>query len=339
MFNLIDSLDITYADSFTWKYLKINEHRVHRDGKPAKKGTGEKRLYCGHDEDELNAFFEFDKDPIFFIQKDDLIDYCAKIKDEYMHPSYHYGDGEKASLALFKKYTKKLKELNEDRLYLKFTYTYDRQNRYYLVLPRRSKATALYHQNYSYLHEVCLPRVTRLMFVKLFDSDNGQINFYIKPVYNPCADGQQNSKPFTSKKKENDKENEADAKYRKYQNKYREAVFQKYPYCVVTKVTDPSLLEACHIKSYAKRNRSEQNDSYNGFSMPPTIHTLFDLGYITFDKNGKMILSDFFRNMDRRSLHLDGTIRIQLYPEALEYIKWHNNNIFIKTSTGVDIEE
>lgn len=63
----IDSFDITYADSFARKELKVREYRVHKDGRTAEKGIGEKRMYIGHDEKALDDFFTFDKLKGFFI--------------------------------------------------------------------------------------------------------------------------------------------------------------------------------------------------------------------------------------------------------------------------------
>jgi len=53
-----------------------------------------------------------------------------------------------------------------------------------------------------------------------------------------------------------------------------------------------------------------------------------------------MILSDFFRNNDRRCLSLWGkTIRIEVTNEMKPYIQWHNEHTFIRTSRGVQIVE
>ena len=117
-------------------------------------------------------------------------------------------------------------------------------------------------------------------------------------------------------------------------------MLNRYPYCVVTNVTDPNLLVACHIKDYAKCNTLEKFDKFNGLTMTPTIHSLFDMGYLTFDENGKMVLSDFFRNVDRRNLNLYGkTITVLLEEEMKPYLSWHNENVFIRTSRGIQFAQ
>ena len=334
IFKRIDSFDVTFADSFANPELKVNEVRVHTNGKKAKKGVGEKRIYCGHDEKALDEFFRFDLEPIFFLQKDDLEEYSRAIESEYLNPQYSYGNGVKATYEIWKRNSLKLSLLNDERLYLEFKHKYDDQNRYYVSLPRRNKKTQHLHDNWDYLREVCLPRVSRLLFVKLIDTETGQLYIYIKPFYGALITGTKKSvedqTTFLNKEK--------GERIRKGQVKYRRQVLERYSYCVVTHVVDSNLLVACHIKDYAKCNHLEKYDKFNGLTMTPTIHSLFDMGYLTFDIKGKMILSDFFRNNDRHCLNLLGkSIRIPLSKEMIPYINWHNEHIFIKTSKGVQI--
>ncbi len=336
LFKRIDSFDVTFADSFAHPDLKVNETRIHRDGKAAVKGVGEKRIYCGHDEEALDNFFRFDQNPTFFLQKDDLEDYSRSIEAEYLNPQYNYGDGIGETYEIWKKNKLRLAALEEERLYLEFDKKYDDQNRYYIRLPQRNRETIKFHENWDYLREVCLPRVSRLLFVKLIDTETRKVYIYIKPFYGGLISGTKKSSDIVSAPLQDERGEAA----RKGQEKYREQIFDRYSYCVVTHVTDPNLLIACHIKEYAKCNQVEMYDKYNGLTMTPTIHTLFDTGYLTFDETGNMVLSDFFRNNDRRCLNLMGrTIRINLDNEMLPYLKWHNENTFIRTSRGVHIEQ
>ena len=336
LFKRIDSFDVTFADSFARPELKVNEVRVHANGDEARNGVGEKRIYCGHDEKALDDFFRFDLNPIFFLQRDDLEEYSNAIEPEYLNPQYQYGDGIAATYEIWKQHKAKLANLKDDRLYLEFEHKFDDQCRYYISLPRRNKETQKLHDNWDYMRDICLPRVSRLLFVKLMDTETGKIYIYIKPFYGGIISGTKKASVPAARPLKNEKGDAA----RKGQEKYREQVFNRYSYCVVTHVTDPNLLIACHIKGYAYCNPLEQYDKFNWLTMTPTIHTLFDLGYLTFDETGKMILSDFFRNNDRRCLNLYGkTIMVPLAKEMLPYLRWHNENTFIRTSKGVVIVE
>lgn len=334
LFKRVDSFDVTFADSFARPELKVKEDKVHRDGRKARKGVGEKRIYCGHDEAALDKFFNFDRIKAFFIQKDDLEEYARDIQKEYLDPTYHYGENLVETYKLYEEYLTKLSHLQEDRLYVHFNKTYDNQNRYYLVLPKRCKANMADHNNYDFIRDICLPRVSRLLFVKLIDMETQEWYIYIKPFYGEKLTGtkQSNIRAIQPMKEEKGR------RARKGQDKYKQEVFNLYSYCVVTKVTDPNLLIACHIKDYHKCPPKEQYDKFNGLTMTPTIHALFDLGYLTFNNSGDMILSDFFRNMDRKNLHLNGVVRIPIWEESKKYLEWHNENVFIKTSKGVQIE-
>ena len=335
LFKRIDSFDVTFADSFASPDLKVDETRVHADGQVAKKGVGEKRIYCGHDEKALDDFFRFDQKPLFFFQKDDLEDYAKAIEPEYLNPQYHYGAGVAATYDILKAHQKKLASIKEERLFFELEHKYYDQHRYYVNLPRRNKDTQYMHDNWDYMRDMCLPRVSRLLFVKLIDTETGKLYIYIKPFYGGMITGTKKTAAPVDKALHDER---GDA-IRKGQDKYREQVFNRYSYCVVTKVTDPNLLIACHIKGYANCNQLEQYDKFNGLTMTPTIHSLFDMGYLTFDTTGKMILSDFFRNNDRRCLNLLGkSISVPLVKEMLPYLKWHNEHTFIRTSRGVQIQ-
>ena len=227
-------------------------------------------------------------------------------------------------------YKIKLDSLDKPRLFFKFRKTFDSRNRYYLVLLRNAEDKA----NYNYIRDIALPRVTRLLFVKFRDESTKAIYIYVKPViWIKNRNSKEEPKEYYRINIEPDKnEQTAKRKYREGQEKFRKKILSRYPYCVVTKVTDPDLLIACHIKHHSRCNQKEKYDKWNGFSMTPTIHTLFDIGYLTFNEQGEMILSDFLRNMDRIKLHFNCKIRVDLDPHSLPYLKWHNDNVFRKAN-------
>jgi len=318
-YSRVDSLDVTFADSFARKELKVNERRVHLNGRKAKKGVGEKRIYCGHDQAKLDVFFGLDNNPIFFLQKDDLEEYFKQIKDDLRRLSRFLNIRASFLASIFDEYEKKLNALDKDRLFLRFVKKYDSQNRYYIVLPRRSETTMEYHDNWSFLRDVCIPRVSRLLFIKLFDEESNQTTIYIKPVY-----GRFNSTVSAS---------------RTGQNRFRSMVTLRYPECVVTSANEDKLLVACHIKGYADCDSNEKYDPFNGFTMTPTIHKLFDLGYLTFSENGKLIFSDAFSKHDKEAFHLSNAeIVINIDEKTKPYLKWHNEYTFINLSKSIRIK-
>ena len=341
----IDSFDITYADSFARRELKICESFVHTDGSLASKGVGEKRIYVGSNEVLLDEFFVLDKKPKFFIQRSDLVEYFTAAKKELENPTFCYGENPKVVKDIYEKYEGKLSILKEERLYFCFRKTFDNQNRYYLVLDKGRENK----KNYDYLRDIALPRITRFLLVKFKEEKTGDYYIYIKPVIWPygikmqrddinaylggeteptSATGPSSTPNVTTSSRKN---RDAQA-----QAKYRDEVLNRCLACVVTKVTDPSLLDACHIKGQAECETDEERyNKYNGFAMTPTIHHLFDIGYLTFDEKGEMQLSIFFRNLDRNRLGLNKTVRIHLEKQTIPFLKWHNQHVYKNVAAEV----
>jgi hypothetical protein len=326
----IDAFDVTFADSFARPALKVVEPFVHTDGRKGVKGQGEKRIYVGSDENYYDTFFELDKSPDFFIQKSDIEEYYADALKELKNPTYVYGPDEKERTRIFRDFKKKLESLDNDRLFFHFRKKYDDQKRYYLVLLSSPED----QDNYNYIRDIALPRVTRLLFIKFYDKTSRKTYIYVKPVIWKKSDVEKESAEFF--KVDFDSGRGASKKNRgNDQVKYREAILKKYPFCVVTRVTDPDLLVACHIKGHKYCNKKEKYDVWNGLSMTPTIHALFDMGYLSFNELGQMILSGFLRNMDRKRLSLDKIVRVEINPKSLPYLKWHNEHTF----KSVNVEE
>lgn len=332
----IDSFDITFPDCSARNELKVFEQRKHIDGRTSQKGTGEKRLYCGANMEKLDSFFGFhgknDKSAKkFFILKDDLEAYCQAIKKEYMVKSTYKYSNKSTLQKIFEEYSNELVKLKKDILELEFIHSYDSQNRYYIGIDRSkgNKNKDDYYETWDYIRNICLPRVSRLLFMKLENSD-GETSFYIKPFYGSGIFAKGNV-AFESKA-------------RGGQAKYRDLIFNKYKQCVVTGVSNPKLLVACHILPYSECKEVKEFEQYkyheqNGFLMTPTIHRLFDLGYLSFNEtDGKIMLSEYLFNSDRENLHLDKNKAVDVSDLDLQKcLNWHNKNIFLKASSKLEL--
>jgi hypothetical protein len=328
----IDSFYINYADSFARAGLKIKEMFIHADGKLAKKGVGEKRIYVGNDEVYYDSFFELDKNPRFFVMREDLQEYLAAVDEELKNPRYDFGADKESRDKIVSEYKGKLAALKADRVYLEFKKTFDKQQRYYLVL----KPGEENRDNYNYVRDIALPRVTRLLFVKLYDEKHRRFFIYLKPVImNINATEEELAlarvKDFGEGSRPKRKSAGRDAAE---QAKYRQEVVKRYPFCVITRVSDSELLEACHLKDYKECSRQEEFDPFNGVSMTPTMHRIYDLGDMTFTERGEVLFSDFLRNMDRKCLNLNRTIRVNIDSKSIPYVKWHSEHVFRRLASG-----
>jgi len=119
---------------------------------------------------------------------------------------------------------------------------------------------------------------------------------------------------------------------RKGQNKFRKKLFSEFSTCPITGINDKRLLIASHIKPWALSNNFERLDKSNGFLFSPTIDKLFDLGLITFDTNSRIIFSSDLSSRNIEKIKIDDK---REFPKLnidnrLEYIEYHQNNIFIE---------
>ena len=69
--------------------------------------------------------------------------------------------------------------------------------------------------------------------------------------------------------------------------------------CRVTKISSPQHLIASHIKPWTKSDDTEKLSGYNGLLLAPHIDHLFDKGFISFQNNGQLLLS---QKLDRSIL-------------------------------------
>lgn len=115
------------------------------------------------------------------------------------------------------------------------------------------------------------------------------------------------------------------------QGKFRDLLLKRYNNkCCLCGVKNQKFLIASHIKPWAESEPKEKLDVNNGFLMCPNHDKLFDKGYITFDDDGKIIISDRLTENDRVFLNVDNKMHIELTltDDNKMYLKYHRENIF-----------
>lgn len=103
------------------------------------------------------------------------------------------------------------------------------------------------------------------------------------------------------------------------------------PKCMLEGLSHPVLI-ASHIKPYShcKNNEDERFDVNNGLLLSKDFDSLFDLGYMTFDIDGKIIPSnvlglDLKNHLAKFRLHRDF-----INPKRMDYMKYHRSFVFNK---------
>jgi hypothetical protein len=185
------------------------------------------------------------------------------------------------------------------KINISFTRTHDSRNRYYLVCERK------FRKAFNILSEICLPRITRLSFVKFIDSDNEtyiQLRPYFfrndltgsrHPNYNQSIENDEIKQVVEII--ENIKEVEVNediedkvitpttirSNDRPWQSEWRSEVLEETMHCAISKCSDDRILIGCHIKPVTdclKDKCGNETNPKNGIMMTPTYHKLFESG-------------------------------------------------------------
>lgn len=112
------------------------------------------------------------------------------------------------------------------------------------------------------------------------------------------------------------------------QGQFREDLIQLWKVCAISKFDDIRFLVASHIKPWKMSNNHEKIDKYNGLLLLPTYDKLFDLGFLSFEDNGEIIISKFLKNIEK--LGLNSKIIIDVKNENKKYLKFHREKILKK---------
>lgn len=109
------------------------------------------------------------------------------------------------------------------------------------------------------------------------------------------------------------------------QGAYRKRIIHRWEYkCAVTGFDKLDVLIASHIVPWAESNDNERLDVDNGILLSPTYDALFDRHLISFENNGKIILSDSIDEKAYRKINVTGTEKIQnLSQYNLRYLERH----------------
>ena len=119
-------------------------------------------------------------------------------------------------------------------------------------------------------------------------------------------------------------------KSRRGQGRFRESVLRLEPKCRITGISNPRLLIASHIKPWARCNENaERLDGNNGLMLTPNVDHLFDKGFISFDDEGVLLISDKLYEEDRVRLNIEVKVEpIPLSQEQTPFMDYHRRYIF-----------
>lgn len=100
--------------------------------------------------------------------------------------------------------------------------------------------------------------------------------------------------------------------------------------CAVTGLDVTPLLRASHIKPWKDCiTEAERLDVFNGLLLAPHLDAVFDAGYVTWDTEGRIVLSSRLDTNACSALGLSSDMRLRLYADAhRRYMAWHRHEVF-----------
>ena len=110
------------------------------------------------------------------------------------------------------------------------------------------------------------------------------------------------------------------------QGKYRRELIGYWEACALTGFADTRFLVASHIKPWKVSNHKQRLDFYNGLLLLPNLDKIFDLGFITFENNGNIIISNYLEETTK--LGVTQNMSVNLNNRHQEYIEYHRDVVF-----------
>ncbi|NOH84336.1 HNH endonuclease [Vibrio sp. 03-59-1] len=110
------------------------------------------------------------------------------------------------------------------------------------------------------------------------------------------------------------------------QGHFRSKLIQMWGGCAVTGYRNTQLLLASHIKPWRDSNNEERLDRFNGLLLLANLDKAFDLGFISFDDHGKVLISSYLESPDVIGLKEDMSFNIM--PDHKPYLRYHRGELF-----------
>ena len=123
-------------------------------------------------------------------------------------------------------------------------------------------------------------------------------------------------------------EQQAITKVRIGQGYFKDLLLNKYSCkCALCNIHTPQLLIASHIKAWSESTNTEKLDENNGLLLCAHHDALFDKHLISFDNEGKVIVSPTLSIEEKAELQIDAISDISISSEMLPYLEVHRSKL------------
>jgi predicted restriction endonuclease len=110
------------------------------------------------------------------------------------------------------------------------------------------------------------------------------------------------------------------------QGKFRTELIEYWDRCAVTGYSGKGFLVASHIKPWKVSNSQERLDKFNGLLLLANIDKAFDLGFVTFNTDGGIVVSEFIEKPDVLGIHKK--MKIDLVEQHQAYMEYHRAHVY-----------
>lgn len=110
------------------------------------------------------------------------------------------------------------------------------------------------------------------------------------------------------------------------QGQFRHDLIKYWGGCAVTSYRDTRLLVASHIKPWRAADNRERLDKFNGVLLLPNLDKVFDLGFITFNEYGNIMISDELEEFE--AIGVSETMSIPMERHHQDYMSFHRKVVF-----------
>jgi len=114
------------------------------------------------------------------------------------------------------------------------------------------------------------------------------------------------------------------------QGAFRAGVLRSWDYrCAVTGVAVSAAIRASHIKPWRASSNADRLNPQNGLPLVATLDALFDAGLISFDQNGRMLVSSEITASGRKQLGLrSASLREAPSKPTAAFLLYHREECF-----------
>jgi predicted restriction endonuclease len=110
------------------------------------------------------------------------------------------------------------------------------------------------------------------------------------------------------------------------QGQFRRELIDHWRGCAVTKYPDCAFLIASHIKPWSASTNEERLDKHNGLLLLANLDKAFDLGYVSFNEKGNILISEQLE--EYQTLGIEKDMSVLLVKAHQDYLAFHREERF-----------